>query len=575
MFEKRTGEIITNLLIDDWGIDHIYGMPGDSINELMDDFRSRQDELQFIQVRHEEVGALAASSYAKLTGKVGVCLSIGGPGATHLVNGLYDAKADSAPVLALVGQVPSEEVGTGAFQEENLERMFDGVAVFNKRVQSAQQLPDLVNQALREAYVNNGVSVLVIPDDLSAVKQKYEEKLTSSVYAKTEVFPSEKSLIEAKEAIAAAEKPVILAGKGAAHAQEELVKFAETIHSPVILSLLAKGIIPDNHPLCMGQHGQIGTQPAYNAMKDADLLLMIGTSFPYRDFLPKDTKAIQIDIDPSKIGKHYPVQIGLAGSTKDTLQWLNDHIETKDNHEHLEKYQRQMDEWRVSMQMQKRANTDPINGPQVMYELEKIMPEDAIISSDVGNVTVWVARYLSMVRQKMVISGWLATMGCGLPGAIAGQLAYPNRQSIAVCGDGGFAMNMQDFITAVKYKLPLKVIVLNNSKIGMIQYEQEAMGHLHYATELGDMDFAKFAESCGGEGYRVEKREDLEGAMQKAFLSDKPAIIDVAIEDQAPLPGNIGYKQAVHYTEYLIKEFFESGKIELPPLKTATKRLFN
>ncbi|KGX85082.1 pyruvate oxidase [Pontibacillus marinus BH030004 = DSM 16465] len=573
VFEKRTGEILTDLLIE-WGVDHMYGMPGDSINELMSDLRKREEELPFYQVRHEEVGALSAASYAKLTGKAGVCLSIGGPGAVHLLNGLYDAKGDSVPVLAIVGQVPSESVGTGAFQEINLERMFDDVAVYNKRAQSAEQLPDLLNQALRAAYTHKGVSVLIIPDDLSAIKQKYDKKLTLPGYSKPDVFPAGSSLQKARKAIENANKPVILAGKGAAHAQDELIQFAETIKSPIILSLLAKGIIPDNHPYCLGQHGQIGTKPAYNAVKEADLLLLIGTSFPYRDFLPKDTQAIQIDREPSRIGNHYPVSIGLAGDSKDTLEWLINNLSENRNEEHLQKYQEQMKEWRVNMQLQKKDETNPIVGPQVMYALEKVIDKDAVISSDVGNVTVWMTRFLPLIHQKMIISGWLATMGCGLPGALAGQVAYPDKQVVAICGDGGFAMVMQDFVTAVKYKLPIKVIILNNSKIGMIQYEQEAMGHLHYKTELGEMNFAQFAESCGGEGYRVNRKEDLEDSFKKAFLSDKPAIIDVAIEDQAPLPGKIGYEQAVNYSEYLIKEFFEKGKIDPPPMKTGIKRLF-
>lgn len=572
MFEKRTGELLIDVLLE-WGINHIYGMPGDSINELMSDLRKREADIPFYQVRHEEVGALSAAAYAKLTGNVGACLSIGGPGAIHLLNGLYDAKGDKAPVIALVGQVPSEEVGTGAFQEVNLERMFDGVAVYNRRVQSAEQLPDLVNQAIRSAYVNKGPAVLIIPDDLSAVKQKSKPALTSSTLGEADIFPSHDTLTEAREAIQQAEKPVILAGKGAAHASEELLAFAENIQAPIVLSLLAKGIIPDNHPYNLGQHGQIGTKPAYHAVKETDLLILIGTSFPYRDFLPDHTKAIQIDRDPNRIGNHYPVDIGLAGDSAKTLQWLAANVRKLENHSHLEKYQQQMQEWRVGVQMQKRETTNPLVAPQVMHALEKVMSEDAIVSSDVGNVTVWMTRFLPLVHQRMVISGWLATMGSGLPGAIAGQIAYPDKQVIAICGDGGFSMVMQDFATAVKYTLPIKVVVLNNSKIGMIQYEQEAMGHQHYATELGEMDFASFAESCGGEGYRVSQYEDLHAAMQKAFLSNKPAIIDVCIDDQAPLPGKIGYQQALQYSKFLAKEFFEKGKIEPPPIRKAWKRL--
>ncbi|MBX0356610.1 pyruvate oxidase [Halobacillus sp. Nhm2S1] len=572
MFNKRTGEVMTQQLIN-WGVDHIYGMPGDSINELIDDLRKRQDEIEFVQVRHEETGALSAAAYAKLTGKIGVTAAIAGPGAVHLLNGLYDAKADSAPVLAIVGQVHSEEVGTGAFQEINLERMFDDVAVFNRRAETEAQLPDLLDQAIKEAYAHKGVSVLIVPDDLFAAKQTDEVRLTSGDYYRPEIFPSQKQLNEARQLIEKAEKPIILAGQGTRNAPNELIDFAESIKAPIILSLLAKGVIPDNHPYCLGQHGQIGTKPAYHAMKETDLLILVGTQFPYRDFLPDDVAAIQIDNKPENLGKYYPIEVGLAGDSKETLAALAKLTAPVEKREYLEYYQEKMNDWRIALQEEKRSTENPLHAPQVMYELEKHMEPGAIISGDVGNVTVWLSRFLHLVNQKFVLSGWLATMGSGLPGAIAAKKAYPNKQVIGVSGDGGFSMVMHDFVTAVKYELPIKMIVLNNSKIGMIKYEQEQMGHLNYATNLGEVDFAKFAEACGGEGYRVESYEELSTKMKQAFVSEKPVLIDVVIEDQAPLPGKIDYQSAVNFSKYIVKEFFESGNLDLPDMKKALKRL--
>ncbi|MBM7552930.1 pyruvate oxidase [Thalassobacillus pellis] len=572
MAEQRTGEIMTNILRE-WGVDHLYGMPGDSINEFVDDLRKHEDEIRFIQIRHEEVGALAASSYAKLTGKLGVCLSIAGPGAVHLLNGLYDAKADNAPVLAIVGQVQSEAVGTDAFQEINLERLFDDVAVYNRRAETEVQLPDMLDQAIKEAYAKKGVAVLIVPDDLFAKKQKLGQRLVSGEYYKPEIFPAENALEDARELLEQAEKPLILAGKGAKHASKELIAFAEHMKAPVILSLLGKGVLPDNHPYCLGQHGQIGTKPAYKAMKETDLLILIGTQFPYRDFLPDDANAIQIDNKPENLGKIYPITTGLAGDAKETLQYLTSHLTEKSNDAYLKNCQDEMHQWRVHLQEEKRSEENPLQAPQVMHHLEQVMKKDAIISCDVGNVTVWVTRFLPLLQQDFLISGYLATMGCGLPGAIASQIAYPDRQVVAVCGDGGFTMVSQDFVTAVKYDLPIKVIILNNSSIGMIKFEQQEMGHLDYQTELGEMDFAKFAEACGGEGYRVEKHEDLDVSLKQAFLSDKPAIIDVAVESQAPLPGHIGYEQAISYSKYLIKEFFESGEVNLPDMRKSLRRL--
>ncbi|WP_099157932.1 pyruvate oxidase [Virgibacillus ndiopensis] len=572
MFEKRTGEILTDLLVQ-WKVNHIYGMPGDSINELIDDLRKKQENIDFIQIRHEEVGALAASSYAKLTGKLGVCLSIAGPGAIHLLNGLYDAKQDSVPVLALVGQVSSSQVGTDAFQEINLETLFDDVAAFNKRAESAEQLPDLLNMAIRTAYAKKGVAVLIVPDDLFAVKQKQTSQLAASEYIEPTKIPDQDSLHYAVDLLNNAKKPVILAGRGARGARNELVEFAHTIKSPIVLSLLGKGIIPDYHELNLGQHGQIGTKPAYEAIMNTDLLLLIGTSFPYRDFLPSDAKAIQIELKSEKIGNYYPITQGLCGDVKNILPMLTSMIPEETDCSFLEKYQEKMKKWHVHMQEEKIDKTNPIQAPQLMYQLEQVIENDAIISCDVGNVTVWTTRFFPFKNQKFLISGRLATMGSGLPGAIASQIAFPEKQVIGICGDGGFTMVMHDFVTAVKYNLPIKIVILNNSKIGMIKYEQEEMGHLHYQTELGDIDFAAFAKSCGGEGYRVDNQEDMRNVLQQAFTSNKPTIIDVIIEEQAPLPGKITYDQAITYGQYLIKEFFTNNKVEFPDVKKSIRRL--
>lgn len=570
--KKRTGEIITDLL-EQWKIDHIYGMPGDSINELIDDLRKKQESINFIQIRHEEVGALSASAYAKLTGKIGVCLSIAGPGAVHLLNGLYDAREDGVPVLAIVGQVSSTEVGTNAFQEINLENMFEDVAVFNERAASAEQLPDLLNMAIRAAYAKKGPAVLIVSDDLFAVKQKYENPITAPSYDRPIVVPDQKSISNAVHLINNAKKPVILAGRGNKNAGNELIDFAQKIQSPIVLSLLGKGVIPDYHELNLGQHGQIGTKPAYEAIMEADLLLLIGTSFPYRDFLPKQTKAIQIEIESNKIGDYYPITEGLCGDVKKVLPMLTSTVTAKAESAYLNKYQEKMKKWHIHMQQEKKEKTNPIKAPQVMRELEQVVEDDAVISCDVGNVTVWTVRYLPFTKQEFTISGRLATMGSGLPGAIAAQVAYPSKQVVGICGDGGFTMVMHDFVTAVKYNLPIKIVILNNSKIGMIKYEQQEMGHLNYETELGEVDFAAFAKACGGEGFRVEKQEDLANTMKQAFLSNRPTIIDVSIEDMAPLPGKIGYGQAVKYGQFMIKDFFENGKADFPDLKQAAQRL--
>ncbi|QTC41277.1 pyruvate oxidase [Bacillus sp. V3] len=573
MSEHSAGKIAAEVM-EEWDIRHIFGLPGDSINHFVDNLRSEKEQLEFIQVRHEEVAALAASSYAKVTGRIGVCLSIGGPGAIHLLNGLYDAKADGAPVLVLAGQVESSKLGEDSFQEVHLERLFQDVSVFNARVSSPDSFPDLLNQAIRTAYARQGVSVLVIPDDMPAQKIKDSVRNTSSVSSKSKPAPLLDDIQNGLKLLQDAKRPVILAGTGAKGAVDELEEFADRLAAPIIFTLPAKGTLPDEHPLNLGQLGQIGTKPAYEAMEETDLLIMIGTSFPYREFLPDDAKAVQVDADPAQIGKRYPVTAGIAGDSKLVLQEWNKSLPRREDRAFLKECQINMKNWWKHVEKDEVEATTPIKPPQVIPMIQKIADHDAVLSVDVGNVTVWTARHFRMTNQKFIISSWMATMGCGLPGAIASALANPERQAIAVCGDGGFTMVMQDFVTAVKYKLPIIIVILNNRKIGMIKYEQESIGHLEYETDLQDIDFAQFAKACGGEGYRVVKHEDLEPAFDMAAKSNKPVIIDVHIEDQPPLPGKITMDQAAGYSKHVMKKFFKQHEAEMPPLRKALKRLF-
>ncbi|MGZ0874765.1 pyruvate oxidase [Priestia megaterium] len=570
---KTTAGKAAMSVLKEWNIDHIFGMPGDSINHFMDNLRSEKDEIEFIQVRHEEVGALAASSYAKITGKIGVCLSIGGPGAIHLLNGLYDAKADGAPVLVLAGQVPREKLGNESFQEVNLERVFDDVSVFNHRVDSPESFPHLLQQAIRTAYAKKGVAVLVIPDDIPSSTIKIDAKTPIANVSKSISHSDPEDIAKALLAIKYAKRPVILAGTGAKHAKLELAQFAEKIAAPVIFTLPAKGILPDHHPYNLGQLGQLGTKPSYEAMEETDLLIMVGTSYPYREFLPDGAEAIQLDSDATQIGRRYPVSIGLVGDSKTTLSQLTHNLDYQENRRFLEECQVNMENWWKHVEKEENEVSTPIKPQQVIPKLQKIVDDDAIVSVDVGNVTVWMARHFRMTNQKFVVSSWLATMGSGLPAAIAGKLAHPEKQSVAVCGDGGFTMVMQDFVTAVKYKLPIVVVVLNNSEIGMIKYEQALQGHLDYQTQLGEMNFAKFAESCGGIGYRVEKYEELETAFEKAALANVPVVIDVVVADEPPLPGKISFGQAANYSKHIMKKFFKEHELEMPPLRKGLSRM--
>ncbi|NLS40991.1 pyruvate oxidase [Bacillus subtilis] len=574
MAHKTAGQAMTELL-EQWGVDHVYGIPGDSINEFIEELRHERNQLKFVQTRHEEVAALAAAAEAKLTGKIGVCLSIAGPGAVHLLNGLYDAKADGAPVLAIAGQVSSGEVGRDYFQEIKLEQMFEDVAVFNREVHSAETLPDLLNQAIRTAYSKKGVAVLSVSDDLFAEKIKREPVYTSPVYMEGNLEPKKEQLVTCAQYINNAKKPIILAGQGMKKAKRELLEFADKAAAPIVVTLPAKGVVPDKHPHFLGNLGQIGTKPAYEAMEECDLLIMLGTSFPYRDYLPDDTPAIQLDSDPAKIGKRYPVTAGLVCDSALGLRELTEYIERKEDRRFLNACTEHMQHWWNEIEKDQTEATTPLKPQQVVARLQEAAADDAVLSVDVGTVTVWMARHFKMnANQDFIVSSWLATMGCGLPGAIASSLAEPERQAIAVCGDGGFSMVMQDLPTAVKYKLPVTVVILNNENLGMIEYEQQVKGNIDYVTQLQNVDYAAFAESCGAKGIKVTKAEELAPAFHEALRSDQPVVVDVMIGNEPPLPGKITYGQAKGFSKYMLKNFFENQKIEMPSLKKSLKRLF-
>ncbi|MEC2184537.1 pyruvate oxidase [Bacillus spizizenii] len=574
MAHKTAGQAMTELL-EQWGVDHVYGIPGDSINEFIEELRHERNQLKFIQTRHEEVAALAAAAEAKLTGKIGVCLSIAGPGAVHLLNGLYDAKADGAPVLAIAGQVSSGEVGRDYFQEIKLEQMFEDVAVFNREVHSAESLPDLLNQAIRTAYSKKGVAVLSVSDDLFAEKIKHEPVYTSPVYIEGNLEPKKEQLVTCAQYINNAKKPIILAGQGMKKAKRELQEFADKAAAPIVVTLPAKGVVPDKHPHFLGNLGQIGTKPAYEAMEECDLLIMLGTSFPYRDYLPDDTPAIQLDSDPAKIGKRYPVTAGLVCDSTLGLRELTEYIERKEDRRFLNACTEHMQHWWNEIEKDEAEAETPLKPQQVVARLQEAAADDAVLSVDVGTVTVWMARHFKMnANQDFIVSSWLATMGCGLPGAIAASLSEPERQAIAICGDGGFSMVMQDLPTAVKYKLPITVVILNNENLGMIEYEQQVKGNIDYVTKLQNVDYAAFAESCGAKGIKVTKAEELAPAFHEALHADQPVVVDVMIGNEPPLPGKITYGQAKGFSKYMLKNFFENQNIEMPSLKKSLKRLF-
>jgi len=570
---ETAADILIESIID-WGIDTVFGLPGDGINGIMEALRVRQDRVRFIQVRHEEAAAFMACAYAKYTGKLGCCLATSGPGGIHLLNGLYDAKLDQAPVLALTGQTYSDLKGSNFQQEVNMARLFDDVAVYNQEVINPNQIEMLADEACRHALNNRGVSHITFPVDyqeheLSRKRTMHKvDGSTTSRWTPPHACPPEEELRRAAAVLNEAKRPVVLVGQGARGAGLEVIEIAEKLGAPIVKALLGKEVVPDDHPLCTGGLGLLGTTPSVEAMEDCDRLLIIGSSFPYMEYLPnpKEAKGVQIDDKPDRIGLRFPVEVGLVGDAKTTTAALSRFITPNENRRFLEKAQKGMRDWWELMRQQATTDDVPIKPQRVAWELSELASDDAIISTDSGTITTWIARDFKMRgTQKFSCSGNLATMAPGLPYAIAAKLAFPERQSIAFVGDGGFSMLMCEFLTACKYNLPIVVIIIKNNTLGQIKWEQIVfLGNPEYGCELHNPNFAKFADACGGLGWTVEKPEEIRPTLERAINSNKPALVEVVVDPfEPPMPPKVSVKQALHFAEALAKGQPSGGKIAL------------
>jgi pyruvate oxidase len=545
-------------ILSEYGVRYIFGIPGDAINDLIEAIR-KQDKIQFIHVMHEESGAFAASAQAKLTGELAVCVGTAGPGAIHLLNGLYDAKMDHAPVLAITGQVETSLIGTSYQQEVNLVSLFNDVTVFNQAVVNAEQMPQLAILACQTALSKNGVAHINIPNNIATQKVSDFKKNKQIIDNSVRIVPCRDDLRSAVELINRSSKPCILAGIGARRAVTEVLQLAERIKAPIIKALRGKDIIPDAHPYCLGGIGLLGTEPSFHAMKDCDLLITIGSDFPYHDFYPDSSvPTIQIDKDINQIGRRHVVSNALAGDAKLTLLELLPLVSENKNESFLKAGQKNMVDWLKKQDEFESSNDTPIHPQALAQAVSKFANNDAIICCDTGAVTVWAARNFRIKgSQQFTLSGGLASMAFGLPAAIGAQLLFPARQVIALCGDGGFAMLMCDFATAVKYKLPVKIFIFNNGKLGLIQMEQEAgAGNPEYQTDLHNPDYAAYAKICGGEGYTVKESHELEPAIQSALGSAQPCIINVFVNpEELTMPPEITIKEAMNYGKAKLKEY--------------------
>ena len=549
--------------IHDWGVDVVFGLPGDGINGIMEALRKRQEQIRFIQARHEEAAAFMACAYAKYTGKLGVCLATSGPGGIHLLNGLYDAKLDGQPVLAITGHHYHDLIDTYAQQDVDLDRVFMDVSVYNTRIMGPAHVEQVVHLACRAALSDRGVSHINFPVDLQEQEVKEHSKRnipghTSKVFAARAGLPEEKDLHAAAEVLNAGKKIAILAGQGAIAATDELEELAGTLAAPIIKPLLGKAAVPDDSPFTTGGIGLLGTRPSQEAIEQCDTLFMIGTSFPYIEFLPKPGQArgVQIDIDATRIGLRYPVEVGLVGDSRQTLQRLMPLLKRNEDRSFLKQAQDGMAEWWKLMEEQGTRTDKPMKPQVVAWELGKRLATDAIVSADSGTITTWFARQIPVRRgQKYSLSGNLASMANGLPYTIAAQIAYPERQCIGFVGDGGFSMLMAEFATCVKYRLPVKVFVIKNNSLGMIKWEQMVfLGNPEYGCDLQPIDFAAFARACGGSGFTIEDPASCGAILDQALATPGPVVVDALVDPFVPpMPPKITFDQATKFAESLAR----------------------
>jgi len=544
----RTADIVAEALLD-WKVDTIFGLPGDGINGFIESLRRRQNKIKFILVRHEESAAFMACAYAKYTGKLGACVATSGPGAIHLLNGLYDAKSDNTPVIAITGTTYSDLMNSSYQQDVNLLQLFSDATVYNGLISVPEQAEMAVDIACRTALSQRGVSHITIPIDVQEKKLngKYSRHNvayhTSDIYS-NEIIPSPSLIEKAAEILNTGNRVVILVGQGALEAGEEVIAVAEKLGAPIVKALLGKAVIPDDSPYTTGGIGLLGTTPSSDAMNEADTLLMIGTSFPYVEYLPKPGQArgIQIDIKPEKIGLRYPVEIGLVGDSKLILSTLLPLLNKKDDREFIREKQQAMKSW-VGLLREQSTRTDKPLKPQVIAKaVSDELEDNAIISADCGTNTSWAARFINIRKgMKFSVSGTLSSMANGLPYAIAAQIAFPDRQSVAFVGDGGLTMLMGEFATAVQYNLPIKVIVLKNNTLGMIRWEQMGfLGNPEFGVEFSPIDWVKFAESCGGKGYAIKEPNEVKSKLHQAMREREPTIIEAYVDPfEPPMPPKV------------------------------------
>jgi len=566
------GDFIVSRLTE-WGVTRIYGYPGDGINGILGALDRAGDRLRFIQTRHEEMAAFMACAHAKFTGEVGVCLATSGPGAIHLLNGLYDAQLDHQPVVAIVGQSARSAIGGNYQQEVDLHSLFKDVAHEYVHVASVpEQFPHLIDRAVRIALAERTVTCVIVPGDLQqmdAVKQPPNVHGTvhsSSGITHPRIVPRDEDLRRAADALNAGSKVAMLVGAGALGATDEVLEVADVLGAGIAKALLGKATVPDDYPFVTGAVGLLGTRASYDMMTDCDTLLMVGSSFPYSEFLPPPGQArgVQVDIDARMIGIRYPMEVNLVGDSGETLRALLPLLQRKSNRSWRETIERNVSDWWRLLDARAMTDANPVNPQRVFWELSSRLPDECILSADSGTTASWYARDLKFRRGMMgSLSGGLATMGPAVPYAIAAKFCYPDRVAIALAGDGAMQMNgINELITIAKYWREwsdprLIVLVLNNRDLNMVTWEERVLaGDRKFEASQGvpDFDYAGYARMLGLGGTRVDSPDAVGRAWDMAFESDRPFVIDAITDPNVPpLPPHITLEQAKSFASSLLK----------------------
>ena len=558
------------------GIERIYGIVGDSLNGFTDSLR-RNGSIRWLHVRHEEVAAFAAGADAHVTGKLAVCAGSCGPGNLHLINGLFDCQRSRVPVVAIAAHIPSYEIGSGYFQETHPEQLFKECSSYCELVSNPDQMPRALETAIRRSIAEGCVSVIVIPGDI-ALKPAADgstAKTDGLVFARPRTIPSDEAIDKLAAMLNASERITLLCGSGCAGARRQLLRFAETLKSPIVHAMRGKEHVEGENPYDVGMTGLIGFSSGYYAMEECDMLVMLGTDFPYRQFLPKNVSIAQVDIRPEAIGRRANVSLGVVGDVAATIEAVLPKVENKTDSDHLDA---SLDNCRVA-----RADLDELaagkdsrhlHPQQIARLINEKASADAIFTCDVGLPTVWAARYLKMNgSRRLVGSFWHGSMANAMPQAMGAQAAFPRRQVVSLSGDGGFTMLMGDLISLKQLHLPVKVVVFNNGALGFIELEQKSTGFINTGTELENPNFAMMAEAIGLKGVRIEAPRQAEAQIEEALAHNGPVVIDAVVNRmELAMPPKVTSQMAKGFTLYRIKAILNGRTDEIVELASTNLR---